>query len=195
MNHMKRIFALLMMLCLVLSIAVPAFADPQDNCLIRVYGGAQRPGLVLSEEVKRGEQYNLGEKLAGYLGTDVTGTKYYIRSTVRESGEEESVTSLAVDVNEDRDYVLTYGVKNNMVTYNVRYVDGSGNPVRDPSGPFVANKGDRVYVAYIEVTGYQPDAYHHNDHDHDRRWRRSCCSRRSCGECRRECRSRRERCE
>ena len=138
MNYMKKSLALLIMLCLVLSVAVPAFADPQDKCLIRVFGGAQNPGLVFTDQVKRGESYNLGTALTGYLGSDVTGTKYYIRSTVRESGEEESLESLTVAVNEDRDYVLTYGVKNNLVTYYVRYVDAAnGNAVRAQSGPFV----------------------------------------------------------
>lgn len=169
MKHVKRSFALLMMLCLVLSVAVPAFAadPPKDYCQIRVFGGAQRPGLIKTISVERyTTNFNLGNELAAYLGTDVTGTKYYTRSTVRESGEVEALTSLTIDVEKDKDYVLTYGVKNNLVTYYVQYVDTNGNNIAPAelvpggqSGPFVANSGDKVYVAYIEIPGYQPDAY------------------------------------
>ena len=158
-----------MMLCLVLSVAIPAFAadPPTDYCQIRVFGGAQRPGLIMTIPVERyTKNFNLGNELKGYLGTDVTGTKYYTRSTVRESGEVEALTQLTIDVEKDKDYVLTYGVKNNMVTYTVRYVDTNGNNIAPASlvptgesGPFVANSGDKVYVAYIEIPGYQPDAY------------------------------------
>ena len=108
---------------------------------------------------------NFSTELGSLLGTNVDGTKYYIKSTVRESGkEEEFPVSFAVE--RDRDFVLTYGIKGDQVTYYVRYVDANGNNVAPTSlipngrsGPFVANKGDRVYVAYVEVDGYTPDAY------------------------------------
>ena len=168
MRYVKSSFALILMICLVLSVTVPAFAadPPKDYCVIRVFGGAQRPGLITSIQRERGSTCNLGTELAAYLGSDVTGTKYYTKSTIRESGEEEELTSLTINVEKDRDYVLTYGVKNNQVTYYVRYVDTAGNNIaptslvpNGQSGPFVANSGDKVFVAYIEIPGYQPDAY------------------------------------
>ena len=158
MRHVKRSLTLIMMLCLILSVAVPAFAadPPKDNCLIRVFGGAQHPGLVKTITVERGKTCNLGSELAAYLGTDVANTKYYTKSYVRESGKEEEFKTLSFTVEKDRDFVLTYGVKTNQVTYYVRYVDTNGNNIAPAtlvpggrSGPFVANKNDRVYVAYI----------------------------------------------
>ena len=128
MRYVKSSFALILMICLVLSVKVPAFAadPPKDYCVIRVFGGAQRPGLITSIQRERGSTCNLGTELAAYLGSDVTCTKYYTKSTIRESGEEEELTSLTINVEKDRDYVLTYGVKNNQVTYYVRYVDTDG---------------------------------------------------------------------
>ena len=167
MKCIKKSFALIMMICLVLSVAVPAFAadPPKDYCVIRVFGGTQRPGLVKSIPVERGEICNFGTELGDYLGTDVTDTKYYTKSYVRESGkEEEFPPSFTVD--KDRDFVLTYGIKGDQVTYYVRYVDANGNNIAPAtlipggrSGPFVANRNDQVYVAYVEIPGYQPDAY------------------------------------
>ncbi len=158
MKHMKRLLALLLMLCLAAGIAVPASAV-EDTCVVRVFGGTQRQGLITSITVKRGEQCNLSSALAGYLGTEVKDTKYYTKSMVRESGKEEVIEKLSFNVEKDRDFVLTYGVKTSQVTYYVRYTDADGKDLRDKSGPFTANSGDRVYVAYIEIDGYEPDAY------------------------------------
>ena len=69
------------------------------------------------------------------------------------------VTCPVFTAEKDEDFVLTYGLRGEQVTYYVRYVNAGGNDLRAASGPFYANSGDKVYVAFIEVSGYEPDAY------------------------------------
>ena len=159
MKHLKKLFALLLMLCVMVGLNATAFAEEvKDSCTIRVFGGSQRQTFMKPITKNRGETCNLAIELSSILGTDVAGTKYYTKSTVRESGKEEEVP-LSFTVEKDQDFVLTYGIKGQQITYYVRYVDSSGNDLRARSGPFTANAGDRVYVAYIDIDGYRPDAY------------------------------------
>ena len=163
----KRLAAILMLVCMAIGLMATTAeaAAPADECLVRVFGGAQKPGWSVVIPVERGKMCNFSTELGSLLGTNVDGTKYYIKSTVRESGKEEEFPP-SFTVERDRDFVLTYGIKGDQVTYYVRYVDANGNNVAPTSlvpngrsGPFVANRGDQVYVSYIEIDGYQPDAY------------------------------------
>ena len=107
--------------------------------------------------VKRDSAFTaIGSAISGYAAVP-EGSKYYAKG-IRESGKEES-HELSFDVKKDQDFVVTYGIKGQQVEYYVRYVDANGNDLADPSGPFYANVGDRVYVAYLEISGYRPDAY------------------------------------
>lgn len=159
MKNMKRLFSLLLVSLLLLSLTGTALAAGEGSYRVRVYGGTQRNGLVLDKTFDANETCNLGDELAAYLGKPVTGTKYYTRSTVRVSGKEEVFTTPSFTVTKDRDFVLTYGIQGDQVRYRVRYVNSNGQNLRDPSDWFYANKGDQVYVAYVEIDGYQPDAY------------------------------------
>ena len=163
----KKIISLLLMLCVILSITVVSFAE-SNTYMIRVfYGGAQenattkRSGIAFSKEYSYGEECKLNEDFLNDLLTaykdGIPGTKYYLKG-IRESGGEEEHESV-FNVYKDEDFVLTYGIRGEQVTYYVRYVDSNGNQLHARSGPFTANSGDRVYVAYIEIAGYQPDAY------------------------------------
>ena len=159
MRGLRRVFALLTILLLVASISGTAFAV-DDLCTIRIFSGAQGTvpgGTVSVYQIPRGTAFTaIGPAISGYAAVP-SGSKYYPNG-LRESGKEEK-HNLSFDVDKDRDFVVTYGIKGTQVEYYVRYVDASGADLADPNGPFYANVGDRVYVAYLEISGYQPDAY------------------------------------
>ena len=158
MKHIKRLFALLLMLCVVSGLGAAAFAT-DDMCTIRVFSGSQGTvpgGTVSTYQVKRGSTFNAISAVGSYA-TANNNSKYYPKG-LRESGKEES-HALSFTVEKDQDFVITYGVKGQQVTYYVRYVDSNGSDLRARSGPFTANAGDRVYVAYVDIDGYRPDAY------------------------------------
>lgn len=86
------------------------------------------------------------------------GSKYYIRG-IRESGRDNNTagnSSFVVD--SDREYVVAYGIRGNMVSYRVNYEDQEGNALLE-SQTFYGAVGDRPVVAFQYVDGYQPQAY------------------------------------
>ncbi len=86
--------------------------------------------------------------------------RYYVkglRKAGRDNSEAENVAS-AFDVEGDRDYVVAYGIKGDMVAYTVNYVDARGNALLE-SDTYYGNPGERQYVSARYVDGYQPQAY------------------------------------
>ena len=85
-------------------------------------------------------------------------SKYYIGG-VRQSGRDNNtVSESAFKVTSDRDYVVAYGIKGNMVSYTVNYVDEEGNTLLD-SDTYYGSVGDRPVVAFRYVEGYIPMTY------------------------------------
>ena len=85
-------------------------------------------------------------------------SKYYIGG-VRQSGRDNNtVSESAFKVTSDRDYVVAYGIKGNMVSYTVNYVDEEGNALLD-SDTYYGSVGDRPVVAFRYVEGYIPMTY------------------------------------
>lgn len=86
------------------------------------------------------------------------GSKYYVRG-IRESGRDNNtVSASSFTVTGDRDYVVAYGLRGDMVAYVVNYVDEGGVPLA-PSDIYYGNVGDKPVVAFLYIDGYQPQAY------------------------------------
>ncbi len=88
-------------------------------------------------------------------------SRYYvkgIRQSGRDNGEAENVSNSAITVTEDRDYVVFYGIKGNLVSYKVNYQDASGKELV-PSRTYYGNVGDKPVVAFRYLEGYEPQAY------------------------------------
>lgn len=82
-------------------------------------------------------------------------SKYYVQGA-KVSGAERNTG--VEQVTEDKDYVVSYGVRGNMTYYRVNYVDQAGNTLF-PSQQYSGKVGDFAVVAYRYVEGYQPYAY------------------------------------
>lgn len=88
-------------------------------------------------------------------------SKYYvkgIRQSGRDNGEAADVSNSAITVTEDRDYVVFYGIKGDLVSYKVNYQDASGNQLAG-SRTYYGNIGDKPVVAFLYLDGYEPQTY------------------------------------
>lgn len=86
-------------------------------------------------------------------------TSRYYAAGVRESGHDNNTTSAsAFQVNSDREYVIAYGIKGDMVSYVVNYQDESGNALEE-SQTFYGTVGDQPVAAFRYIENYQPQAY------------------------------------
>lgn len=100
--------------------------------------------------------------------------KYYVRG-IRESGRDNdtvpvgaaasapdengvSAVDIQIPVDGDRDYVVAYGIRGNMVSYTVTYKDSAGNDLIPPR-TFEGKIGDKQIVPYQYIEGYRPNAY------------------------------------
>ncbi len=89
------------------------------------------------------------------LGSD---SRYYVGG-VRQSGRDnQTVSESAFKVVSDRDYVVAYGIKGNMVSYTVNYVDEEGNELLE-SQTYYGAVGDRPVVAFRYIEDYIPLTY------------------------------------
>ncbi|MDO4890113.1 MAG: hypothetical protein Q3963_02035, partial [Coriobacteriaceae bacterium] len=62
----------------------------------------------------------------------------------------------SVPVYEDLDFVVSYGVKGNMVSYTLHFVErGTGRVLADPV-TYYGNLGDKPVAAFEYVSGYRP---------------------------------------
>lgn len=83
---------------------------------------------------------------------------YYVRG-IRKSGYDNDELALgALSVKQDQDYVVAYGIKGEMVAYQVHFEDASGRRLAD-SRTYYGNVGDRPVVAFLYIDGYEPQAY------------------------------------
>jgi hypothetical protein len=97
------------------------------------------------------------DALAGSVELEASD-RYYIRG-IRESGRDNStVSGSAFTVDEDKNYVVAYGIRGEMVAYTINYQDGNGKTLA-VSRTYYGNVGDQPAIAYLYIDGYVPQAY------------------------------------
>lgn len=85
-------------------------------------------------------------------------SKYYIKGIRRSGRDNSEVDTPAVSADADRDYVIAYAVRGDMVSYEVKYEDKAGRALAQ-SRVYYGNVGDRPVAAFIYIPGYVPQAY------------------------------------
>lgn len=88
----------------------------------------------------------------------VTDERYYVRGVRRSGRDNSEATESTFQVASDRDYVIAYGIKGDMVSYTVNYVNAAGEEML-PSDTYYGNPGEQQYVSARYVDGYQPQSY------------------------------------
>lgn len=147
---------------------ITAFAEKGGNekeytYTVTLYAGKEGTFADGSSEIKitgkkYGEQADIGNYIRGVKVKD--SDKYYVKG-IRESGKDNNTAKLekpVFNVDSDREYVVAYGIKGDMVSYTVNYQDESGNALRQ-SEKFYGVVGDKPVVAFQYIDGYQPQAY------------------------------------
>lgn len=107
--------------------------------------------------LKAGAVVSFNAQKAGSVSLDAT-SKYYVKGIRKSGRDNNTVEASAFRVTEDQDYVVAYGVKGNLTSYTVNYVDAEGNAIAE-SATYYGNVGDKPVVAYRYVEGYLPQAY------------------------------------
>ena len=160
------LFSLLVALLALCVAAAPALAEENGyTYTVRIFGGnhgtfADGSNIyVVPRQFAYGDEIRLSDYAAPDSITVDQPNKYYVKG-FRLSGADGPLVN-AFSVTEDTDIVVAYGVRGEMVSYTVNFVEyGSGNPVTSDSGStsvtFTGKKGDKAMVPYEYVTGYRP---------------------------------------
>lgn len=118
--------------------------------------GSQNNGdMIVISGLQYGDVVGMDAHACTKLGDE---SKYYIRG-IRESGHDNNtVSASAFTVQSDREYVVAYGIKGNMVSYVVKYVDTEGNELLK-SQTYYGAVGDSPVVAFRYIENYWPQSY------------------------------------
>ena len=142
--------ALVLVLSAVLALGItgPAkvMAAKSYTYTVRVFAGAQ--GTINGGDVytisnlKYGDEVDLHDVVS--LAKPNNGSKYYVKG-IRESGRDNTtVGPMYLTVYHDTDLVVTYALKSNIVTYQVRYLEAGTKKVLHAPDTYEANIGDKV---------------------------------------------------
>lgn len=160
MKKLKMILTSLLTVCMLFgSSVISVFAEEEEyTYTVTLYAGNQGtfPGgedKVVITDLKNGDRVKL-DVLIDTL--NVADSKYYVKG-IRQSGRDNNdvVSNPDYRVLGDRDFVVAYGIKGDMVSYTVNYHDEEGNELL-PSRMYYGNVGDKPVVAYQYVENYTP---------------------------------------
>lgn len=84
--------------------------------------------------------------------------RYYPKGIRLAGDNEANMAKPEIEVTQNEQYVVAYGLKQERVTYRVDYVDASGKALAD-SQFFYGNVGDKPVAAFQYIEGYMPNAY------------------------------------
>lgn len=161
-----RVGAILIAVCMVAALALPAFAadtaDEDYKYTVRIFPG--NVGTIdgstdpFVKEVEAGYKWSRSD--FDYRSQAAPSDDKYYVSGMRESGKDNNTNVAykggAFTVDHDMDLVISYGIKGSDVAYTINYVDyGSGKSLRE-SETYYGNVGDKPAVAYLYIKGYVP---------------------------------------
>lgn len=121
------------------------------------YHITREDGKITVSGLKAGDVVSFNAQNPGAV-TLAEDSKYYVKGIRKSGRDNDTVENSAFHVTEDQDYVVAYGIKGNLTTYVVNYVDANGNTLA-PSATYYGNVGDKPVVAYRYIDGYLPQAY------------------------------------
>ena len=159
-----RVGAVLIAICMIAALALPALAadtnpDEPYSYTVRIFpgdkgtidGDVEKKPIV--KVVEPGHTWNGSDFDYGRAVPD--SDKYYVRG-IREAGRDNNTINPSFTVNRDIDIVVAYGIKGSDVEYTIHYVElGSGKELLKPR-TYHGNVGDKPAVAYLYVEDYVP---------------------------------------
>ncbi len=163
----KKVMVLILALCMIFAQVHMSYADTSYR--VRVYGGNEEIGKLLAGEENVYTEEVAFDTETGTYGTfefdlaqvEIVDERFFAKG-LKVSGKDNSTYLTGpLTIYRDSDYVIAYGMKENMVTYTVTYLDENGDPFLDENGDpieetFYGNVGDKPVVAFRYFEGYQP---------------------------------------
>ena len=159
MKRVHRIAVLVMTVCLILgTMAVSVYADYEHELTVSPGNGKFSEGNKIS-----GKSITVTDGLTGTItvgGKKVTVTPpdddHFVTGIKVAGKDNASATVGTVTLkDEDVDYVVSYGLKSNMVEYTVRYIDLATNTAMDTETHFGVI-GEKPVVTFKYFDGYAP---------------------------------------
>ena len=167
-NFLMRVGAVLIAVCMVAALALPAFAADTSaenepyKYTVRIFPGDK--GTIngstdpIVKEVEANYSWTRGD--FDCLNQAASKTDRYYVTGMRESGRDNNTNTLYKSgnftVDRDIDLVVSYGIKGSDVPYTINYVEYGTNKVLRKSETYHGNDGDQPAVAYLYVEGYVP---------------------------------------
>lgn len=167
-NFLMRVGAVLIAVCMVAALALPAFAADASaenepyKYTVRIFPGDK--GTIngstdpIVKEVEANYSWTRGD--FDCLNQAASKTDRYYVTGMRESGRDNNTNALYKSgnftVDRDIDLVVSYGIKGSDVPYKINYVEVGSNKVLRKAETYYGNDGDKPAVAYLYVEGYIP---------------------------------------
>lgn len=173
MRYIRKICSSLLILSLFFVMAgqTALAAEEEYTYTVRLYAGNQGTltgdGISVpanadirssqDEIVISGLKYGDTVYITPQAAATASDEKYYVRGVRRSGRDNSEATESSFHIASDRDYVIAYGIKGDMVAYTVNYLDAGGNRLL-ASDTYYGAAGERQYVSARYVDGYQPQA-------------------------------------
>ena len=173
MKYLRKLCGSLLLLSLLFMMTgqTALAAEEEYTYTVRLYAGNQGTltgdgisvptGAQIStgpdEIVIRGLKYGETVYITPQAAASAADEKYYVRGVRRSGRDNSEATESAFRIASDRDYVIAYGIKGDMVAYTVNYLDAQGNRLL-ASDTYYGVAGERQYVSARYMDGYQPQA-------------------------------------
>ncbi len=167
-NFLMRVGAVLIAVCMVAALALPAFAADTSaenepyKYTVRIFPGDKGTINGSTEPIVREVEANYSWTRGDFdcLNQAASKTDRYYVTGMRESGRDNNTNTLYKSgnftVDRDIDLVVSYGIKGSDVPYTINYVEYGSNKVLRKSETYHGNDGDQPAVAYLYIEGYVP---------------------------------------
>ncbi|WP_301187896.1 hypothetical protein, partial [uncultured Dubosiella sp.] len=157
-----------LVLCLGM-LTAPVLAEETENTpytyTVRIYRGNH--GHFKSDPGAEYIEYEVGYNepipslnVNDLVEIDQDVAKPYYPSGIKESGKDLLTASSYLgntSADEDKDYIISYGLLLDPVEYTINYLDVNGNVLSEPSR-YTGNVGDQIVLSYPYFEGYVPQA-------------------------------------
>lgn len=164
----RKLLCMLLIVCL-FSALIPAAASASggDEVTYKITVSGGNYGLVsgskiYEETVRYGESLDIAKyiSMVSYDTTADPSERYYFKSSFHYSGQTAAVTS-GTSVTHDLILVADFGLKGEMRTVTVTYVEKPGGKVLHAPDEILAKVGDTIIIPCRHINGYTPNAYNY----------------------------------
>ena len=150
-KHIARFLTLLLAVsCVFWGMAMTSFADDYEYQVTMSAGSKGSVEGTATQNFAYGDTFDPDS-----VDVKVDGKKYYFKGW--HMAGQEAIVHGDVEITKDVDFVASYGMKSNMTSYTVKYVDENGKELADPA-TFYGSVGDKPVLSFPYFEGYVPKA-------------------------------------